>query len=66
MELKEGLSHVVYRALPSPSYSEIPFGGDGAELSCRVLVPSNARPMLMGNLLKYLTFVRVGKLAVSP
>lgn len=66
MELKEGLSHVVYLSLPSLPYSEIPFGGDGAELTHHILVPSNARPILMGNLLKYLTFARVGKLAISP
>lgn len=66
MELKEGLSHAVYLSLPSLTYSEIPFGGDGAELTHHILVPSNARPILMGNLLKYLTFARVGKLAISP
>lgn len=66
MELKEGLSRVVYLSHPSPPCSEIPFGGDRAELTHRILVPSNARPILMGNLLKYLTFARVGKLAISP
>jgi len=61
MELKEGLGP----SLPSPSDSEVPFGGGGAELTRHVFVPSNAQPVLMGNLLKYLTFARVGKLAVS-
>lgn len=48
MESKEGLSHVVYRSLPSLSYSEIPCGGDGAELTRHDLVPSNARPIIDG------------------
>lgn len=65
MELNEGLSHVVYLSLPSLPHPEILFGGDGAELTHHILVPSNARPILMGNLLKYLTFAGVGKLAIS-